>query len=74
MARVGPSTDGVMMWSASELTPTATGSMPSGLNPFAVMCSRSPRIQTMEPPATWVPRRPVKGFETEASAEITRAE
>jgi hypothetical protein len=26
-----------------------------------------------EPPATWVPRRPVSGFDTAASAEITRA-
>ena len=34
-----------MMWSASELTPTASGSMPSGLKPRAVMCSRSPTIQ-----------------------------
>jgi len=50
MASVGPSTDGVMMWSVSELTPTATGSMPSGLNPSAVMCSWSPRIcETPDP-------------------------
>ena len=29
MAAVGPASVGVMMWSASELTPTAIGSMPS---------------------------------------------
>ena len=37
------------------------------------MCSRSPRIQTTEPPATCVPRIPVSGAETAASEEITRA-
>ena len=35
IAAVGPWIDGVMMWSASELTPTATGSIPSGLKPFS---------------------------------------
>jgi len=73
MAAVGPSFEGVMMWSASALTPTATGSMPSGRKPRAVMRSRSPRIHSTEPPATWVPRSAVRGFETAASAEITRA-
>ena len=73
MASVGPSFDGVMMWSASDVTPTAIGSMPSGSKPFAVICSQSPRIQTTEPPAMWVPRSSVRGFDTWASAEITRA-
>ena len=41
--------------------------------PFARRNSRSPTIQTAEPPPTWVPRRPVIGFETEPSAAPTRA-
>ena len=36
IAASGPSFDGVMMWSASELTPTESGSMPSGRKPSPV--------------------------------------
>ena len=38
-AAEGPSAEGVMMWSASEVTPTARGSMPRGSKPRARMCS-----------------------------------